>query len=313
MPLNIVFAGTPPIAAVHLQALLDAGYSVIAAYTQPDRPAGRGKKLQPSPVKTLALEHGIPVFQPLNFRNPDDIATLAALQPDVMVVVAYGLLLPTSVLEIPAHGCINVHASLLPRWRGAAPIERAIEAGDALTGITIMQMDAGLDTGDMLVVRPLSITAATTGDSLREQMGITGSEALVEALQQIGQGKTNPVAQDNALANYASKLTKEEALIDWRQPASAIDRKIRAFTSANVCQALYEGDRIKVWQALPLAKPSGQSPGEILAVSRQGITVACGEGALQLQALQLPNGKRMDVAAILNGKKDLFVAGKHFG
>ena len=313
IPLKIVFAGTPPIAATHLQALLGAGHQVIAVYTQPDRPAGRGKKLQPSAVKILALEHDIPVYQPPNFKAEEDIAKLAALQPDVMIVVAYGLLLPQSVLNIPVHGCINVHASLLPRWRGAAPIERAIEAGDTITGITIMQMDIGLDTGDMLVIRELPITADTTGDNLRTSMGKAGSEALLEALQLLNQNALKPIPQNENLATYAKKLNKEEALLDWNQSAQILDRKIRAFTSTNVCYSNYSGERIKIWKAAPQSSHHGKSPGEILEVDRSGITVACGEGALQLQTLQLPNAKSMNVGDILNGRKDLFMVGKHFG
>jgi methionyl-tRNA formyltransferase len=312
MSLKIVFAGTPPIAATHLQALLDAGLNVIAVYSQPDRPSGRGKKLQASPVKTLAVEHHIPVYQPINFKNAEDVAILAALKPDLMIVVAYGLLLPKAVLDIPVHGCINVHASLLPRWRGAAPIERAIEAGDKMTGITIMQMDIGLDTGDMLAIRELPVSAETTGDSLREQMGIAGSASLLTAIELLQQQALQPVPQNHDQANYAHKLNKEEALVDWQQPSAVLDRKIRAFNSANVCFSNYQGERIKIWRAVPLSLSTKKMPGEILEVSKIGITVACGEGALQLQQLQLPNGNKMDVAAILNGKKDFFVVGHHF-
>jgi methionyl-tRNA formyltransferase len=312
MSLKIVFAGTPPIAATHLQALLDPGLNVIAVYSQPDRPSGRGKKLQASPVKTLALEHHIPVYQPINFKNAEDVAVLAALKPDLLVVVAYGLLLPKSVLDIPQYGCINVHASLLPRWRGAAPIERAIEAGDKMTGITIMQMDIGLDTGDMLTIRELPISAEATGDSLREQVGIAGSESLLTAIDLLQQQALQPVPQNHDQANYAHKLNKEEAQVDWQQPAAVLDRKIRAFNSANVCFTLYQGERIKLWRAVPLSLSTKKMPGEILEVSKGGITVACGEGVLQLQQLQLPNSNKMDVTAILNGKKDFFVVGHHF-
>lgn len=312
MPLNIVFAGTPPIAAAHLQALLDKGMNVVAAYSQPDRPSGRGKKLQASAVKSLAIQHGIPVYQPLNFKCADDVVALAALKPDVMVVVAYGLLLPKTVLDIPAFGCINVHASLLPKWRGAAPIERAIEAGDNLTGITIMQMDSGLDTGNMLYIHEIPVCADSTGDSLREHMAIAGSQALITTLELLKEHNLQPVPQNHALASYAHKLGKEEALLDWQKPATVLDRKIRAFNSANVCFSLYRGERIKIWQALPLPNSHNEKAGMILDVSKKGIVVACGEGVLQLQQLQLPNANKMDVAAILNGKKDLFVAGNYF-
>lgn len=308
--LKIVFAGTPAIAASHLQALLDAGLDVVAVYSQPDRPSGRGKKLQASPVKTLALAHDIPVYQPLNFKAAEDVAELAALAPDLMVVVAYGLLLPPSVLTIPRLGCLNVHASLLPRWRGAAPIERAIEAGDSKTGVTIMQMDAGLDTGNMLYVHEMPIADDTTGDSLREAMGREGSKALLKTITLLEQQALAPQAQDHDLASYAHKLRKEEAQLDWQLPASVLDKKIRAFNSANVCFGLYNGERIKIWRASPVAGVG--TPGEILDVNKKGLTVACGAGALQLQQVQLPNANKMDVAAILNGKKDFFVTGRRF-
>jgi len=312
MSLSLIFAGTPDIAATHLQALIDAGHTIVAAYTQPDRPSGRGKKLQASPVKTLALAHDIPVLQPLNFKNSEDVATLAAFNADLMIVVAYGLLLPSTVLNTPRLGCINVHASLLPRWRGAAPIERAIEAGDKETGITIMQMDVGLDTGAMLYVKSIAIESHTTGDSLRQSMGQVGAEALLHTLGLIQKNALTPIAQNNALANYASKLNKEEARIDWQLPASIVDRKIRAFTSSNVCVGVYQNDRIKIWHAEPLDSNSSALPGVVLSVSKKGIVVACGEGAICIQQIQLPNANKMDVAAILNGRKDYFIEGARF-
>jgi methionyl-tRNA formyltransferase len=312
MSLSIVFAGTPNIAATHLQALIDAGHNVIAAYSQPDRPSGRGKKLHPTPVKALALNHNIPVYQPLNFKNDADLQALAALKPDLMVVVAYGLLLPKSVLSIPRYGCINVHASLLPKWRGAAPIERAIATGDDKTGVTIMQMDEGLDTGDMLYIDEIPISARTTGDSLREEVGIVGSQALLATLIQLQAKTLSPQKQNNELASYAHKLTKEEAQINWQLPAMHIDKTLRAFNSANVCFSIYQQQRIKIWQAQPLDLTHNASPGEILSVDKKGICIACGEGVLQLQQLQLPNANKMDVAAILNGKKDFFSAGQCF-
>ncbi len=310
---KIVFAGTPEFSAINLKALIEAGYNIDAVYTQPDRKAGRGKKLQASPVKVTAQENNIPVYQPLNFKDPTDVEALAALKPDLMIVVAYGLLLPQSVLDIPRLGCINVHASLLPRWRGAAPIERAIEAGDNKTGITIMQMDLGLDTGDMLNKREVTIDADTTGDSLREQLAESGNEALIASLQQMQNGSLQAEKQDDSLANYAHKLTKEEAEINWQHPAIEIDRKIRAFHSSNVCYTQLDGERIKIWQAKPLTENTTLTPGTIIQVDKKSITVACGEGCMQLLQLQLPNAKKMDVAAILNGKQGMFVAGKNFG
>jgi len=310
---KIVFAGTPEFSAINLKALIDAKLNITAVYSQPDRKAGRGKKLQASPVKVTAQEHQIPVYQPLNFKDQADVEALAALEPDLMIVVAYGLLLPQCVLDIPKHGCINVHASLLPRWRGAAPIERAIEAGDTATGITIMQMDLGLDTGDLLNIREVDINPETTGDSLREQLAPIGSEALIDTIRQVQNQQLNAEKQDDNLANYAHKLKKEEGEIDWQLPACEIDRKIRAFTSSNVCYTPYAEERVKIWKSKPLTDTSKQPPGTIIEVSKKNISVACGEGSLQLQQLQLPNAKKMEVAAILNGKQGMFVEGKHFG
>lgn len=309
---SIIFAGTPAFAAQHLQALLDAGIRISAVYTQPDRPAGRGKQLQATPVKQLALQHQLPVYQPLNFKDEADVQTLATQQPDLLIVVAYGLLLPKAVLDIPRLGCINVHASLLPRWRGAAPIERAIEAGDKETGVTIMQMDVGLDTGDMLLKETVAITDNTTGDSLREQLADCGSKALIRAVQQLKQQAITGESQDDSQANYAHKLAKAEAHIDWQQPASLLACKIRAFNSSNVCYSLYQGDRVKIWQAMPQTRSHNASAGEILHVDKHGVVVACGEGALQLTELQLPNARRMAIADILNGRTGLFTQGQHF-
>ncbi|HEY9034129.1 MAG TPA: methionyl-tRNA formyltransferase [Pseudomonadales bacterium] len=308
--LNIVFAGTPAFAARHLAALLDAGIAIRAVYSQPDRAAGRGKQLQASPVKQLALQHGIAVYQPANFRDPADIAELAALQPDLMIVVAYGLLLPEAVLAIPRLGCINVHASLLPRWRGAAPIERAIEAGDRETGITIMQMDKGLDTGAMLLKQSLPIDAHATGDSLREQLAEAGCKALVSMVQQLACGPASGERQDDALASYAHKLSKAEARLDWQQPADVLARKIRAFNSSNVCYAQHLGERIKIWQAVPQPASGNHPPGSVLAFDRDGLTVACGDGSLRITELQLPNARRMAVADLRNGRPDCFIAGQ---
>lgn len=309
---SIVFAGTPDFAAQHLQALLDANIAVDAVYSQPDRPAGRGKKLQASAVKQVALAHQLAVYQPLNFKDPDDVAQLAALKPDLLIVVAYGLLLPQSVLDIPRLGCINVHASLLPRWRGAAPVERAIEAGDSETGVTIMQMDKGLDTGDMLHKVTLAITAQCTGDSLRQRLADTGSKALINTVKQLQQGAFSGEKQDDSQATYAHKLHKAEAKIDWQLPASSLALKIRAFNSSNVCFGEYQDSRIKIWQADAQQYPHNKPAGDILSVDKQGVLVACGEGALLLRELQLPNARKMPIAAILNGRAGFFVAGQRF-
>jgi len=310
-PLRIVFAGTPDIAATCLQAVLDAGFAVAAAYTQPDRPAGRGKKLQASAVKHLAQRHDIPVCQPPNFRDPAEVAALAALQPDVMVVVAYGLLLPQTVLDIPRLGCINVHASLLPRWRGAAPIERAIEAGDSETGITIMQMDAGLDTGPMLDITTCDILADDTGDRLRERLATLGASTLVTTLKALQRGAAQATPQPAQGITYAHKLTREEACVDWSQPADTLARRIRAFNSANPCWTTLGEHRIKLWQAT--AGEGRGAPGVVLSTGHDGIRVGCGQGILSLQTLQMPGARAMPAQDVLNGHKALFAVGAQLG
>lgn len=313
MPLTIVFAGTPEFAAVHLRALVQSEHKVIAAYTQPDRPAGRGKKLQASDVKKVALEHDIPVYQPLNFRDDADVQALAALNADVMVVVAYGLLLPQSVLDTPKHGCLNVHGSLLPRWRGAAPIQRCIEAGDTETGITIMQMNAGLDTGDMLYKTQLTLNADETGGSLHDRLAAQGPDALMATLSLLEQGKLEPEVQDDSLANYAHKLLKHESWLDWTLPAETLERRIRAFNPFPVAAASMKGDRIRVLEAQQLTDTSrDMAPGTLLAVTPDGLDVACGEQALRLNRIQLPGKKAMTVRDILNGQPDRFVTGQQF-
>ncbi len=312
-PLRLVFAGTPDFAAAHLRALLDwPGCEVIAVYTQPDRQAGRGKKLAASPVKQLATEHGLPAHQPLKLRDEAAQAELRALAPDVMVVVAYGLILPAAVLAIPHLGCINVHASLLPRWRGAAPIQRAIEAGDEESGVTIMQMDVGLDTGPMLATARCPIAPDETGGSLHDKLAELGAPALLRTLADLAAGRTRPEAQDDNLApdsaKYASKLDKSEAAIDWRQPAAVIERRIRAFNPFPVCFGEIDGTRVKVLKAA-VVEGRGE-PGELLADG--GIRVACGEHSLSLLELQLPGGRALPVRDILNGHAALFAPGNHF-
>ncbi|MFT5579386.1 MAG: methionyl-tRNA formyltransferase [Paraglaciecola psychrophila] len=312
-PLRIVFAGTPDFAAAHLQALLADGawrHSIMAVYSQPDRPSGRGKKLTPGPVKRLAVEHGIEVYQPLNFKQPGAIEQLTELAPDLMIVVAYGLLLPPSVLAIPRLGCINVHASLLPRWRGAAPIQRAIEAGDAQTGVTIMQMDKGLDTGAMLRKASCDIGPHCSSADLFETLAQIGAPALIETVDQLASGISCGEIQDHSLSNYAAKITKQETLIDWREDAAVIERKIRAFNPAPIASANLDGERIKIWQA---ALADGEGPaGTIIGAGKRELLVACGSGSLSLQQLQLPGGKAMDVAALMNSKAALFTVGRQF-
>lgn len=305
--MRIVFAGTPEFAAQHLQALLDAGRQIVAVYTQPDRPAGRGQKLMPSPVKQLALQHGIAVYQPQTLRDPAAQAELAALAPDLMVVVAYGLILPQVVLDTPRLGCINSHASLLPRWRGAAPIQRAIEAGDASSGVTVMQMEAGLDTGPMLLKMTTTITAEDTGGSLHDRLAQLGSAAVVEAVTKLAAGELRGEVQDDSLATYAHKLNKDEARLDWSRPAVELERLVRAFNPWPICHSTLNGEVLKV-HAAQLGEGQG-APGSVLAADRSGLTVACGEGALRLTRLQLPGGKPLSFADLYNSRREQFAPG----
>jgi methionyl-tRNA formyltransferase len=304
--LNIVFAGTPDFAAGHLQALIDSRHNVVGVYSQPDRPAGRGKKLHPSAVKKLALEHNIPVYQPLNFKQPSSVEELAALNADIMIVVAYGLLLPLAVLEAPKMGCLNVHASILPRWRGAAPIQRAIQADDAETGITIMQMDIGLDTGDMLSKTVIEIHAGETGGSLHDRLLEKGPTALLQTLTLLQAGEALTEKQDDNLANYAHKLSKEEALIDWPLPAKDIELNIRAFNPFPCAYTLLGDQRIKVWQAIALEEPTMLLPGTIIRVSNDGVDVATGAGVIRLVNIQLIGKKAMMIRDFLNGQPNFF-------
>jgi len=311
--LRIAFAGTPEFAARHLQALLGSHHRIIAVYSQPDRPAGRGKKLTASPVKELALAHQIPVYQPQSLKSPEAQQELADLAVDILVVVAYGLLLPQKVLDTPRLGCINVHASILPRWRGAAPIQRALEAGDQTTGVTIMQMDAGLDTGDMLIKTECPILPTDTAGDLHDRLASIGTPALLQALDQLQAGTATAEQQDNSLSCYAPKLVKEEALLDWRQSAKILERKVRAFNPFPVAFTQLQGtgpnDRIRVWCASAIDDGSSQTPGTILDVSAEGIQVQCGEGNLLLQQLQLPGKKSCSAEELLRGHAQLFSKG----
>lgn len=315
-PLNIIFAGTPDFAAEHLKALIGSRHKVIAVYSQPDRPAGRGKKLTASPVKEVALAHDIPVYQPLNFKSDEAKAELAALNADLMVVVAYGLILPKAVLDTPRLGCINVHASILPRWRGAAPIQRAIEAGDTETGVTIMQMDVGLDTGDMLIKAFCPILATDTGGILHDRLLSIGTPALLEALEHIQSGQTQPIKQGDAASNYAPKLNKEEAALNWQLPAIELERKVRAFNPFPVAHTkpANTGDnaRIRVWMAKAVDKPSHAPLGSITQIDAQGVWVACSQGQLILENIQLPSKKALNIGEILRGHPDLFRIGDVF-
>ncbi|KFX70880.1 methionyl-tRNA formyltransferase [Pseudomonas taeanensis MS-3] len=305
--LRIVFAGTPDFAAEHLRALLDTPHQVIAVYSQPDRPAGRGQKLMPSPVKQLAVQHAIPVYQPQTLRDPTAQAELAALKPDLMVVVAYGLILPQVVLDTPRLGCINSHASLLPRWRGAAPIQRAIEAGDLESGVTVMQMEAGLDTGPMLLKVSTPIDAEDSGGSLHDRLASLGPAAVIEAIAGLASGTLKGQVQDDSLATYAHKLNKEEARIDWSRPAIELERLIRAFNPWPICHSTLNDAPLKVLGA-QLGEGQGQ-PGQILSASKDGLSVACGVGALRLTRLQLPGGKALAFADLYNSRREQFAAG----
>ncbi|MBM3362204.1 MAG: methionyl-tRNA formyltransferase [Betaproteobacteria bacterium] len=306
--MRLVFAGTPEFAQHALAALHAAGFEVALVLTQPDRPAGRGLKLQPSPVKQWALEQGVPVQQPRSLRlegkYPDDAQAarqaLLAARADAMVVAAYGLILPPWVLELPALGCLNIHASLLPRWRGAAPIHRAIEAGDTHTGVTIMQMDAGLDTGDMLLAETLPIEAQDTTASLQDKLAALGGRLIVEALKQAAVGDLTATAQAAQGATYAHKIDKTEAALDWTQSAALLERRIRAFQPAPGASALFGPTAIKVWQASVLQAGSGP-PGTVLKADSQGVDVATGSGVLRLQLLQKPGGKPLRADAFLRG------------
>jgi len=297
LSVKIIFAGTPQFAASALAALLEK-HQVVAVLTQPDRPSGRGMQLTASPVKQLALQHGLTVLQPDSLKTEQAQREIAALDADVMVVAAYGLILPKAVLELPRYGCLNIHASLLPRWRGAAPIQRAILAGDSETGITIMQMDAGLDTGDMLSRHACPITADDTAQTLHDKLARIGADSLLETLCLLETGSLHPVRQDDSAACYAAKLLKSEAQIDWRQDAQQIVRAVRAYNPFPICQASLNNVVLKIWQAVICLDQSGK-PGEILAVDKQGITVACGKDALLLTVLQRPGGKAQPAVQFL--------------
>lgn len=312
-PLRIIFAGTPDFAARHLQALLDAGHQVIAVYTQPDRPAGRGQQLQPSAVKQLALRHNLAIYQPKSLKKLPAQQELAALNADLMIVVAYGLILPQVVLDTPRLGCINVHGSLLPRWRGAAPIQRAIWAGDTKTGVTIMQMDAGLDTGAMLSTVVCDIDAMDTSASLYDKLAILGPQALLSALTDLPTLQQQAQAQDDSKANYADKLHKDEALLDFSKSACALQREIRAFNPWPVSYITLPQGSIKVWQASAQRSTSDNVAGTVLSADKHGIRVACTEGTLLITQLQPPGKKAMAAADFLNGRADWLSPGTIIG
>ncbi|MBZ0222265.1 MAG: methionyl-tRNA formyltransferase [Dokdonella sp.] len=304
-PLRLVFAGTPEFALPALQACLASGAQVPAVYTQPDRPAGRGRQLLASPIKQAALAAGIPVEQPETLRDPAARARLAAHAPDLLVVVAYGLILPKSVLALPRLGCWNVHASLLPRWRGAAPIQRALLAGDAETGVDLMQMEAGLDTGPVLLEARTPITDADTGGSLHDRLAALGGQLLADALARLQQGETlSARPQRDEGVEYAHKLDKAEAVLDWNDSARALARKVRAFDPWPVAETRIEGERVRVWSALPLDRRSDAAPGTLVAASAEGIDIASGEGVLRILELQRDGGRRISARDWLNARRE---------
>ncbi len=301
--MRIVFAGTPDFAVPSLRAAAARG-EVVAVYTQPDRPAGRGRGVTASPVKLEAVQRGIPVLQPENFKGALAKDTLRALKPDLLVVVAYGLILPQSVLDIPTHGCWNVHASLLPRWRGAAPIHRAIEAGDARTGVCLMQMEKGLDTGPVLLSQALDIVAGETGGQLHDRLAELGAQTLSDGLGLLRAG-FKPVAQPQPAAGvtYAHKLEKAEAVLDWSKPAQALAAKVRAFKPWPIAEARLLEERLRIHGAVGLDEAHSATPGEILRMGRDGIDVACGEGVLRIRVLQREGGKAITAADYLNARR----------
>jgi methionyl-tRNA formyltransferase len=301
--LRIVFAGTPEFSVPALDALHTAGHTIAAVYTQPDRPAGRGRTLTSGPVKKRALELGLPVEQPASLKSPESVAMLAGYAPDLMVVVAYGLILPQPVLDVPRLGCLNIHASLLPRWRGAAPIHRAILAGDRRTGITIMKMDAGLDTGPMLLVRPLDIVASETAGSLHDRLAALGAESVVAAIDGWLAGSLAPVAQPADGVTYASKIRKEEAQVDWTQPADAIARQVRAFNPWPVAETRWQGQQLRIWEAEAQGDAPAGEPGRVVEAAGGRLLVATGAGLLRLHRVQLAGRNATGAAEFLNANK----------
>lgn len=310
--MRIIFAGTPQFAAVALEALLHSLHSIVAVFTQPDRPAGRGLKLTVGPVKSLAQTYQLPVYQPTSLKNEDEEALLASFNADVMVVAAYGLLLPSKVLAIPRLGCINIHPSLLPRWRGAAPIPRTIAAGDSITGVTIMQMDQGLDTGPMLLQRQYVLEPDEIAQSLHDKLALLGAKTLIDTLNGLAQGKIEARPQDNRLATYAHKISKEEALLDWTRPAQELEQEIRAFNPWPVCYTSWHGQNLRIWSAKAIAKDHQTSPRTILHASKDSIEIATGEGVLRLLQVQLPGGKLLSATDFYNAKHAALLVGEHF-
>ena len=311
--MKIIFAGTPDFAAAHLQALIDSDqHQVVAVYTQPDRPAGRGKKLTASAVKQLACDHNLTVLQPPSLKDSDAQQQLASFEADIMIVVAYGLILPQVVLDTPRLGCINVHGSLLPKWRGAAPIQRAVEAGDKETGICIMQMDAGLDTGPVISVARCAIEDSDTSGSIYQKLSELGAPTLLVALEKMASGVAVAEQQDDSQSTYARKIDKSEALIDWSMSAQEISRRVRAFNPFPATFSHISGDRVKVWGASATDKQSNNSAGAIIHADAEGILVQTGRGQLLITEIQLAGKSKMPVSELLKSKAELFAAGQSF-
>lgn len=308
-PLRIIFAGTPEFAAHHLTALIENGYNIVGVLTQPDRPAGRGNKVTASAVKSVALQHNLPIFQPISLRDEQNQLQLATFNADLMIVVAYGLILPQAVLDIPRLGCINVHGSLLPRWRGAAPIQRALWAGDQQTGITIMQMDAGLDTGNMICKASCDISTTDTSATLYDKLAILGPQTLIHALHQIENNSYQAQPQDELYASYAKKLSKEEAKLDWQLSAQQLERCIRAFNPWPVSYFSIDNNLIKVWQANVIHETTNALPGTIIYTGKSGIQIATGQGILNITQLQPAGKKPMSAQDLLNSRKEWFICG----
>lgn len=304
--MKIIFAGTPEIATVPLQALLQSKHEVIAVYTQPDRPAGRGKKLMPSPVKILALQHSLIVEQPENFKLEETREKLKSHQADVMVVMAYGLLLPMSILEAPKHGCLNIHVSLLPRWRGAAPVQHALLFGDKETGVTIMQMDKGLDTGAILHQQSCIINEKDTSESIYARLAEIASPLLLKTLEDIENNNTNPITQNNELATYAHKIKKHDAKIDWHETSAVIDRKVRAYFPAPIAFFEWKKELVRIWQGYPVINASEKTPGSVIEFNKHGLTLKTSDGAYCITRLQFPGKNPLSAHEILNAYKNKF-------
>lgn len=309
--LKIIFAGTPDFASVALEALIGTKHKIIAVYTQPDKPSGRGLKIKPSPVKQLAQHFNLPLYQPTTLKDVYEQERLAKLDADVMVVAAYGMLLPSQVLHTPRLGCINIHPSLLPRWRGAAPIQRTIHAGDSISGVTIMQMDEGLDTGPILSQHQYVLEPDETSQSLHDVMAKLGAQALISTLDLLAQGRIDPQSQDNARATYAHKISKEEALIDWNQPAIELEWMIRAFNPWPVAHTTWQNQPLRIWSAKAVNQDTEASPRTIVNVSEEGVDIATGKGILRLKQVQLPGAKAISIADFYHAKRHELKVGDH--